>query len=159
MSKKSQMATTDLFIALFAATILIIIIIFAWNNYALILNEDVNYKEMQIKAFQTADLLIKSKGVPVNWEENPTNIDVIGLAASDRNLSTEKVSAFLNASYNITLKSLGIELYNFYFRLKDLNGTEIAEYRNASASNKSIINIQRLVLYENKIDFFVFGLF
>ena len=73
MSKKSQMATTDLFIALFAATILIIIIIFAWNNYALILNEDVNYKEMQIKAFQTADLLIKSKGVPVNWEENPTN--------------------------------------------------------------------------------------
>ena len=61
MFKRSQIALTDFLIALFTSTVLIMIIIFSWNMYTTILGEDVEYKEMQIIAFQTADLLVKSK--------------------------------------------------------------------------------------------------
>ncbi len=122
-SKKSQIAVTDLFIALFMATITIIIIMFAWNRYTIILNEESDYRELEIIAFQTADLLVKSDGKPQNWENNPLNVEVIGLATEDRNLSLEKVYAFVNLSYNFTLRSLGLELYDFYFQLKGFNGT------------------------------------
>ncbi len=146
--KKSQIAVTDLFIALFIATILIIIVIFTWNRYSIILNEESDYRELQIIAFQTADLLVKSEGDPQNWENNPLNVDVIGLATKDRNLSAEKVNSFINLSYNFTLKSLGLELYDFYFQLKDINGTKLAEH--GKTPKNFVVNVQRLVLYENE---------
>lgn len=146
--KKAQIVITDLFIALFIATILIILIIFAWNRYTIILNEDADYKEMQIIAFQTADLLVKSNGEPINWEETPTSVDVIGLAGSDRNLSIEKVNAFVNLSYNITSKSLGVEYYDFYFQLKHINGTKLAEH--GKTPSNVVVNVQRLVSYKNE---------
>lgn len=147
-SKKSQIAVTDLFIALFMATIIIIIIMFAWNRYTIILNEESDYRELEIIAFQTADLLVKSNGEPQNWENSPLNVEVIGLATEDRNLSLEKVDAFVNLSYNFTLRSLGLELYDFYFQLKDFNGTRLAEQ--GKTPENFVVNIQRLVLYENE---------
>ena len=148
--KKSQLAVTDLFLALFIATILIVTIIFAWNRYIVILGDNVDYEEMQIIAFQVSDLLVKSKGEPEDWENNPDNVDVIGLASSDRELSTEKVDAFVNLPYNITSKSLGVELYSHYFQLKHINGTKMAEQGVIFPKNRSVVNVQRLVVYENE---------
>ncbi len=146
--KKSQIVIIDLVIALFIATILIIVIILAWNRYTIILNEDCMYKEMQIIAFQTADLLIKTGGEPIDWEKTPSSVDVIGLASSDRSLSIEKVAAFLNLSYNISSKSLGLEFYDFYFQLKHVNGTKLGEY--GKPPNNFVVNAQRLVSYKNE---------
>ena len=70
--KKAQIAVTDLFIALFIATILIVVIIFAWNRYTDVLSEDSDYREMQIIAFQTANLLVKStRGLPARRRARP----------------------------------------------------------------------------------------
>ncbi len=150
-TKRSQIAIIDLLIALFMATILIVVIVFAWNRYTMILEEDTGYKEMQIIAFQTADLLVKSKGEPENWEENPDNVYTIGLASSDRNLSEDKVYAFVNnISYANASKSLGVTFYDFYFKLKHINGTKMAEYGKTLALNKSTVNVQRLVSYKNE---------
>lgn len=148
--KRAQLAVTDLFIALFVATILIVIIIFTWNRYTVILEENVDYEEMQIIAFQISDLLVKSKGEPEDWENDPNNVDVIGLASSDRELSPMKVEAFINLSYNITLKSLGAELYDYYFQLKHINGTKMAEHGVIFPPNSSVVNVPRLVIYENE---------
>lgn len=144
------MAVTDLFIALFIATILIIVIIFVWNRYALILDENADYEGMQIIAFQTADLLVKSGGEPGDWELDPDSVDTIGLASSDRSLSEEKVDAFVNLLLNVSSKSLGVELYDFYFQLKHINGTRLKEYGESSTPNRSVINVQRLVLYKDE---------
>lgn len=148
--KRAQLAVTDLFIALFIATILIVIIIFAWNRYTVILEDNVGYEEMQIIAFQVSDLLVKSEGEPEDWENDPSNVDVIGLASSDRELSPKKVEAFVNLSYNITSKSLGVELYHYYFQLKHINGTKMAEHGVIFPSNRSVVNVPRLVMYENE---------
>jgi hypothetical protein len=148
--KRAQMAITDLFIALFAFTILIVVIVFAWNRYALILGENSDYEEMKIIAFQTADLLVKSGGEPEDWEEYPDNVDIIGLASSDRNLSTDKVYALINnISYSNASRSLGVAYYNFSLQINHINGTRLEEYRQIPA-NRSVINVQRLVHYGNE---------
>ena len=148
--KKGQMAITDLFIALFVATILVILLMVVWNRYSLILIESSDYEGMQVIAFQTADLLVKSSGEPDNWELNPDNVDTIGLASSDRVLSEEKVDAFLGLLLNITSNSLGLELYDFYFQLNHINGTMLKDYGESPILNESVINVQRLVLYKNE---------
>jgi len=148
MSKKSQVALTDLFIALFVATSLIIIIIFTWNRYIMTLNDESEHKEMQIIAFQVADLLVKSSGDPKNWENNPSNINVIGLSSSDRNLSIEKVNEFINLSYNNTAGKLGLEFYDFSFQLKHINGTQMINYGKNSSNN--VVNVQRIVSYKDE---------
>ena len=149
-NKKSQVAVTDMFIALFISTILIIVIVFAWNRYTVILGDNVEYTEMQIIAFQVSDLLVKTKGEPEDWENSPDNVDVIGLTSSDRELSKEKVNAFINLSYSITSKSLGTELYSHYFQLKSINGTKLAEHGAGFPRNRSVVNVQRIVRYENE---------
>lgn len=146
--KKSQMAIIDLFIAIFVFSILVVMVIFIWNKYGMILTENNEYGRMQIITFQRADLLVKSKGDPRNWEDFPAGVDVIGLAESDRNISIEKVDAFINLSYNTTLKSMGLELYDFYFQLKHINGTKLAEHGNNP--NNTVVNVQRLVTYKNE---------
>ncbi|MEA2036065.1 MAG: hypothetical protein U9O94_01045 [Nanoarchaeota archaeon] len=148
--KKSQIVVADLFIAMFIATMLIIIIIFTWNNYAILLDENIEYNEMQIIAFQTADLLVKSKGEPVNWEYSPNNVDAIGLASSDRVISEEKVGEFVNLPYNVTSKLLGVDLYDFRFELNHINGTMMEEYGKTPEGNKSIVSVQRIVSYKNE---------
>jgi len=146
--KKSQLAVTDLFIALVVALILIILVVFTWNRYVIILKEENVYKEMQLITFQTVDLLIKSSGEPSNWELNPTNVDVIGLASSDRKISASKVDALINLSYNFTSNSLGISYYDFYFQLKHVNGTQLMGY--GIAPNNTVVSVQRLVSYKNE---------
>lgn len=156
--KKAQIVLTDLFIALFVATILLVVIIFAWNRYSVIIEENSYYEGMQIIAFQTADLLVKSAGEPENWENDPENVYVIGLAGSDRTISEEKLDAFINLPLNISSRSLGIEIYDFYFQLKYINGTRLADYGKGSSKNKSTVNVQRLVIYKNEKAVVEFGL-
>ena len=146
--KKSQIALTDLFIALFIATLLVGIIIFALNRYNLILNEESDYNKMQIIAFQTADLLVKSGGRPADWEKSPFEAEVIGLADADRTLSEDKLNAFTNLSYDYASELLGLELYDFHFQLKQINGTKLAEHGKTPAN--FVVNVQRIVLYKNE---------
>lgn len=150
-SKRAQIAVTDLFIALFIATILIILIVYSWNSYAVVLSDNVDYNEMQIIAFQITDLLVKTKGEPENWETNPDNADVIGLASSDRILSTEKVYAFINnLTYNNASLILGAGFYDFYFQLKHINGTKLADFGQSIIPNRSVVNVPRVVSYKNE---------
>ncbi len=147
-NKKSQLAVTDLLIASVVLIILILLLIFWWNRYTEVLSEESAYQKKQIILFQTADLLIKSQGLPQNWEENPNEVKVIGLASSDRDISEDKVIAFVNLSYNVTSKSLGLDLYDFYFQLKSVNGTKLFEH--GKDPTDEVINIQRIVLYKNE---------
>ncbi len=147
-NKKSQMAVTDLFIALFVAMILIVIILFVWNRYTVILQENKYYDGLQVVGFQTTDLLVKSRGEPENWEETPDNVDTIGLAYSDRNISTEKLNAFLSLSYANASQALGLRGYNFRFRLKNINGTILEEY--GKNPGDFVVDVQRVVIYQNE---------
>ena len=148
--KKSQIVMIDLMMAMFIFIVLLTAIMLFWNRYTLTANKQIEYEEAQFMAYQISDLLVKAKGKPLDWEKNLSNVHVIGLASSDRIISTSKVNAFLNISYNNSKKILNIPYYDFSFQIKDLGGNNITALYGKKAGEDFIISLRRYVLYENE---------
>ena len=149
--KKGQAAVTDLFIAISVFIILITIMTLTWNLYNLRLQNRFDYDDMMTKAFQVSDVLIKSKGNPVDWETDPNSTIVIGLSSNDRIISKTKVETFTDEDlFNESkLKDiLKVNQFNYYFVLRHLNGTLI-HTRGLFPSGNLAINLARLVLYDD----------
>jgi len=148
MSKKSQLAMGDFIVALVVATLMLMVIMFTWNRYAIVLDENTKFRNMESTAMQVADLLVKSSGSPLDWETDISDIQFIGLAITDRNISLDKLNSFANIDYNRSLKLLGLELYDFDFSFSYANGTIISQH--GRSTNGSIININRIVRFQNE---------
>jgi hypothetical protein len=147
--RKAQIASIDLFIAITVFLLLTAATIYTWNLYNLRLNENLEYEKMQLIVFQITDLLVKSPGYPTAWEENPTNLGVIGLAQDDRILSQDKITAFTKLNYDTSKEKFNIELYDYKFRIKDLSNNIIQESGQNFTGDTSIV-IERYVLLNNE---------
>jgi hypothetical protein len=171
-SRGGQAAVTDLFISISVFIILITIITLTWNLYNIRLQSRFDYDDMMIKTFQATDSLLKGRGVPADWETRDqkvgnSNVQVLGLSENERFLSEQKVKVFAldpskyptnpNARLDdAVLKStLKINLYNYYFVLRHLNGTvtgcpTACNSRGTFPSGNYVVNLARLVMYQNQ---------
>lgn len=149
-NKKSQIFTIDLIAAMFIFIVLLTAIMLMWNRYIVIADDHIEYDEAQIIGYQISDVMIKSQGKPSNWEENSSKALIIGLANSDRRLSSSKVNAFLNMSYNDSKKALNIPYYDFSFQIKDLLGNNLTSFYGNNEEGDFTINLRRYVFYENE---------
>ncbi|MBI2140373.1 hypothetical protein HYU14_05595 [Candidatus Woesearchaeota archaeon] len=147
--RKSQITLLDLLISFGMASLLIVIVVLGWNFYNGLLLAQQKEKFMELSAMQALDLLVKSPGEPVSWEDSAASAEVIGLASSDRNLSSKKVQAIGLLSYNATEKLLGIGLLDFQLTLRHRNGTALSTFGKSQPSNIPVISLQRHVLFEN----------
>ena len=144
-SRKAQIAVTDFFIALFILGILVSFIILSWNTQELRFNEALEYEDMMVKAFQVSDVLVGTQGYPLNW--NSTNVDVIGLAESDRIISNDKLTRFSNITDAGVKSAFSLAPYNFEFVLEKADGTELFSKGSSFNGNKAV-NAERIVLYQ-----------
>jgi len=99
---------------------------------------------------QFTNQLIRSPGIPDNWEENNTEEledFVIGLAEKDRIISEKKLEEFEKLDYNLIKNVSNLGAYNFYFLLLkgNVSVVEIGSYP-AGQSTK----LRRNVLYKNE---------
>jgi len=86
--------------------------------------------ELEEKTTQTLDALVRTYGIPNDWETlDIADIEAIGLAKRDRALDIDKVSkfaewgqAYASDDYN-KLKSLLLIGYDYYFSISDSDGT------------------------------------
>lgn len=147
--KRGQAAITDLFIAIAVFIILITITTLSWELYNIRLNSRLDFDDIILKGFIVTDTLVKSPGIPLNWETNPTNARVIGFAATDRVIDQTKLTAFLNLTDDQVESILKVRQYNYYFVIKESNGTLLAS-KGAVPSGSITINLGRAVFYENK---------
>lgn len=147
--RKAQIASIDLFIAITIFLLLAAATIYTWNLYTARLNENLEYEKMQLIVFQITDLLVKNPGYPSAWEENPTNLEVIGMAQDDRILSQDKITAFTKLNYDTSKEKFNIELYDYKFRIKDLSNNMIQESGQNFTGDTSIV-IERYVLLNNE---------
>lgn len=148
---KAQVATFDLFLAVFVFIILLFAVVFIWRDYTLRLDKKLEFDHMQIKAFQISNTLLKNPGTPTAWENYPNEAKVLGLAYKDRVLSQDKVDAFIDLTYNDIKKLFMIDYYDydFYFAIKNLEGESI-KTTGLTPTGNYIINLQRRVLYNNE---------
>ncbi len=151
MFRKSQVAVTDLLISLVIFLLLIIALVSFWNTYSKRLGQDMDYRALELKAFQITDILTKNPGIPLTWENDPSSVLVLGLQQKDGILSKNKVSAFLSLNESSTKELLNIEAYNYYTELRALNNTPLTNSSGTSPNNpKQIITIKRFLIYEDQ---------
>lgn len=144
---KAQISITDFSIGVTIAIILFIVLIPNLNTYPVRLNEEQDKNEMLITAFQTSDSLVKTAGSPSLWENNINNITVIGLAESDRNLSTNKVNGLIDMDYSDAKRFFGF--YDFYFRILDYSNNGIIVY-GLPFNGTSSVNLRRHIIYDDE---------
>jgi len=153
LPKKGQVQSLDLFVSATVFIVLIVTLILVWDNFSKRLDAKVSYEDLSEKAIKITDVLVETRGVPDQWENDADKVNVIGLVSNDRVLSNNKIEEFIDMEYDDVKKLFNIEAYDFYFRIIDSNGAIIqvddndAEFGNKpSLSSKFVITIQRVVL-------------
>lgn len=130
----------DLLMAVFLFLIVVGGSVVLWHKYNNKLVENIIYEDLEIKGLQVSDLLIRNEGKPSGWEKNLSSVEVLGLADTDRQLSSDKVDALGNLSYNKAVKLLNLDGYEFYLEVGNFNyGLE--------PNGQYVVNVQRAVIY------------
>src|SRR3989344_564481 len=153
LPKKGQVQSLDLFVSATVFIVLIVTLILVWDNFSKRLDAKVSYEDLSEKAIKITDVLVETRGVPDQWENDADKANVIGLVSNDRVLSNNKIEEFIDMEYDDVKKLFNIEAYDFYFKIIDSNGAIIqvddndVEFGNKpSLSSKFVITIQRVVL-------------
>ncbi|MBI4009607.1 MAG: hypothetical protein HY361_00225 [Candidatus Aenigmarchaeota archaeon] len=157
MRNSGQVITIDFFVAVTAITILIAFVVLSWNQAVEEFRSREMRTEMTVSTINLADSLVKSQGDPSSWENisEINNINSLGLVVEDHILDSSKLIAFVGLGESNLKKILGIQNYNFYFKVSDGKKTvnladiklENGSYPNSSAS--AVINSQRIALLKN----------
>jgi hypothetical protein len=163
MSKKAQIISIDLIISVIIFIILISFVFLTISRYQTSINENIASQDINVKALQISDLLVKSSGEPSNWEDDVSKLNTIGLASRDRSLHISKITEFLELDYNLTKEKFNVETFDFYFALKELNGAlveidddNIEKGLSAGLNATNVVTIKRIVLYggnEKRVEF------
>jgi len=126
LSRKGQINTLDFLIAILVYTVLLIFIIGFWFVSLAEIEGMVMRDRIDSVAITISDMLLKTPGVPDNWEENSSNAGAIGLVWGQNVLDGEKLSNFTALDYNVSRELLGVD-GDFYFYVEDLDGNRLHE--------------------------------
>ena len=151
IKKRAQLSPTDVLIAVFIFAILITFILVFWYNYNQKLIVKLEREVIFSQAIEITDNFVKTLGKPNNWDE--TNVEIIGLASSDRKISEEKVQKFCNISYDSARQLLTNLMYHFHFSIEE-DECGIVPPENAT----KIVTLERPVIYKNNTALLKFSL-
>lgn len=150
---KAQVWSLDFALSLIIFMTSLFAVIFAWNYISVNAMENQEIKDLQMKALALSDSLIRTRGIPADWNES--GVKVIGLAEDENILNVTKVELFINMSVNDNDNLRGlmdIGLYGFYFEVKDINGTVYANTTTPISMTSSIVvPIERYTMYDERI--------
>jgi len=147
-TSKAQVWTIDFLAGATAMSVILLFFILLWNNSANRWNNANEYRMMLTDAVFASEALIATPGEPENWEMfgqiNNSNISAIGLADGRNELNVLKIEKLVSqnsSSYSFVRQRLGLQKYEFGFRVTDLkkNVTYYQYGQFAGGLNKSVI--------------------
>jgi hypothetical protein len=124
MNSKSQLLSIDVMMSIVIFTLLTTMIYTVYDNYVSGIYDLSTKNAMTLRAFQISDLLVKSQGVPVDW--NSSTVEQLGLATESHVLKGRKVGeliALLQNNYSYAKDILGVGNYDFKLELRNGNRT------------------------------------
>jgi len=157
-NNKGQIVTTDFILAIIILIFILQLSFSLWNNEIESFRLKEKRTDMEKTALSIVDLLIRSPGIPEDWENGDMAEITLGLVKEDHVLDIGKVSKLFSSSIDNTKKLLGIENYDFFFVIKFTNGEVIEEYGTPAIDAREVIVARRLVLYNNTETYLNFGL-
>ncbi|MFH1722843.1 MAG: hypothetical protein ABH950_09605 [Candidatus Altiarchaeota archaeon] len=147
-----QQFATDFLVGVSIFTLLLSLTFFAWDKNMQKIKEKEVLDELLIQSNQAADILVKTQGLPENWENAAAmglTVKSVGLAGDvDRVLSEDKVNAFVAMDYNYSKEIMGLGNYDYYFGLYNLNNNVINE-TGVSIEGQIRVQVRRVVTYKD----------
>lgn len=114
----------DLIVSVFIVGVLALFLFFTFTRYSSVINQRIEFSELEMTAIQVMDALLETPGIPTDWEklnDSESDTQTIGLADYDRRFSKEKIRAFLDFDNDSFKEKFKIREYDYYFGLKKLN--------------------------------------
>lgn len=143
MYKKGQIFSTD---AIFALITFSVVVIMSFSLINTQISKSVNIElqnQMNEKAFEIADFLVRTPGYPDNWTSS--NVKLVGLASPDHVLQIAKLSQLNNISYTDLGTDLKARPYNFLINISS-SGYNYSKGLVWNSSASKIVVVERSVL-------------
>ncbi len=124
---RGQIWVFDFMSGLVALSFIMLVCVLIWNSSILRWGLIEKYGAMESSAYFASESLLTTSGVPPSWEMLPyvdENISAIGLVNSRNDLNRlklEKLIAEEDTAYPVVRMRLGLQRYEFGFRVTDLH--------------------------------------
>ena len=123
LNKKSQTAIDLIFGILILMIVFVVVNSFYFQKMVIIEREiEIERNTFYSKIF--CDNLVYSEGYPKNWEEDISNIKILGLLNSNKEIDENKLNTFLR-DYGEIMSNLNQLSYDIRLRVENLNNGEV----------------------------------
>ena len=155
---KAQAWSFDFMASVTVFFLVVITLFFVWEYTVYQNTEQMIFNEMENKALMTADMMIRTKGFPEQW--NDSNVQLIGLADDENVLDETKMITFVGMDYENTKMILGIPSYEYFFQVVHLNGTQAQSQGTdlilgidptGLVNSSVVVPIERYVLFDHRV--------
>ena len=146
--RKGQINSLDMLITSVIFVLLIVFLVVTWYNSTYSARIIIEKNNMERSLLGASDILLKTRGLPDNWEANVSTVKMLGLAKSQNVLSASKLANFTSLIYSTAKTLLGYD-YDFYFFVENINGSSLYQIGNVSASNRTV-SITRFAILNNQ---------
>ncbi len=144
--KRGQIWSVDFVISIVIIFIVIIPALILWQNASIENTEQRTLLSAESDALSITDLMLSTPGVPAGW--NSTTVISVGFANEKNILEQQKLIEFNNTAYQKLKNIFGRD---FFFELKDINGTVYFTKGTYPPAGRNIIPVQRHGLYNDRI--------
>lgn len=144
MRGKGQAFVSDFTVSIAVFGFIVAAFFIPWNT---MIESDTRFSEadeMETQARRTAALLVTTPGYPPDWQENVSEVRILGFAREQDNvISVEKLEAFNQLNYS-EKRSL-LRAQNFHLRFVVPDGSELLEDEDAENASESVYSQGRSV--------------
>jgi hypothetical protein len=146
MKCRGQVSSIDLLAAVLIFTMIFFSLRGFWmDSMSKAINDSTNL-EMQIKSTEALDVLLKTPGHPIDWNES--TIELIGLAQKPGVLDEDKLNSFSLMDYSLAREKLGLGKYDFSFDINSVNPLFNKSIGKSSDLNTIVFSVNRTVVYK-----------
>lgn len=148
LTERGQVSLFDAVIALTVFMMLFLAINSIWNDRLQNLRQQQQQNDMQFKALEATIIMMKTQGIPFNWEKRPNDANAIGLIEKSGKIKKQKLNALNAMDYNTAQSVLNVSPYDFRLEF-DTNGTsnDMNIGKNTD-ENSLVVSIERSARFE-----------
>lgn len=152
-TKRGQIGSIDTLVATIIFALMVVFIMMFWFISIGSIENVTAKNRLGTSAITISEILLKSPGVPENWEQNYSTAESLGLAVSynDQNvLSDEKLEEFMEIPYYDAKELLGLDNSSeFYFMIEDMDYNRLYEAGMMENYSDRVVSITRFAVLSN----------
>jgi hypothetical protein len=150
-NEKAQATLVDIMFGVFIFSVILAMMISFYGTNLENTQKQQLQTDLETKAFQTIDQLIRFKGKPNNWNELTINeVNLFGIAKRDRIIDENKLSKLSSLAitdYNTVKQKLNIGQYDFLLELQGIDNVSIGI---TPISEATIVVVRRIANYRGQ---------